>query len=71
MGEELSDIDDGDSNNSDDAAEAVSEPSLSDKQQAQIKLESRRRLEQKLEDARVRKQVQEYDFDDDFGGDFE
>jgi len=42
------------------------EPSLTDKQQAQVKLESRRRLELKLEDARIQKQVQEYDFDDDF-----
>ena len=42
------------------------ESSLPDKQQAQVKLESRRRLELKLEEARIQKQVQEYDFDDDF-----
>ena len=71
MGEKLSDIDDVDNTDAEDAVEAVSEPSLSDKQQAQLKLESRRRLEQKLEDARVRKQVQEYDFGDDVGGDFD
>ena len=40
--------------------------SLPDKQQAQVKLESRRRLELKLEEARIQKQVQEYDFDDEF-----
>ena len=42
------------------------ESSLTDKQQAQVKLESRRRLELKFEEARIQKQVQEYDFDDDF-----
>ena len=47
-------------------AELEAENTLSDKQQAQIKLESRRRLELKLEQARIDKQVQEYDFDDDF-----
>ena len=47
-------------------AESEDENTLSDKQQAQIKLESRRRLELKLEQARIDKQVQEYDFDDDF-----
>lgn len=47
-------------------AESEAENTLSDKQQAQIKLESRRRLELKLEQARIDKQVQEYDFDDDF-----
>ena len=47
-------------------AESEAENTLSGKQQAQIKLESRRRLELKLEQARVDKQVQEYDFDDDF-----
>ena len=47
-------------------AESEAENTLSHKQQAQIKLESRRRLELKLEQARIDKQVQEYDFDDDF-----
>jgi hypothetical protein len=47
-------------------AESEAENTLSDKQQAQIKLESRRRLELKLEQDRIDKQVQEYDFDDDF-----
>ena len=42
------------------------ESSLTDKQQAQVKLESRRRLELKFEEARIQKEVQEYDFDDDF-----
>ena len=45
------------------------ESSLTDKQQAQMKLESRRLLELKLEEARVQKQVQDYDFD--FGDDFD
>jgi hypothetical protein len=45
------------------------ESSLTDKQQAQVKLESRRLLELKLEEARVQKQVQDYDFD--FGDDFD
>lgn len=48
------------------SADSESDNALSDKQQAQIKLESRRRLELKLEQARIDKQVQEYDFDDDF-----
>jgi hypothetical protein len=36
---------------------------ISEKRQSAIDLESRRRLEQKLEEARVRKQTQDYDFD--------
>jgi hypothetical protein len=31
-----------------------------------LSLEVRRRLELKLEEARVKKQIQEYEFDDDF-----
>ena len=44
--------------------------SLSDKQQAQLSMESRRRLEEKLEETRVKKQMQEYDFDYDFDDDW-
>ena len=39
---------------------------LSEKQRAKASCESRRRLERKLEEARMQKQVQEYDFDDDY-----
>ncbi|MBT4832883.1 MAG: hypothetical protein HON72_05825 [Porticoccaceae bacterium] len=63
MGDDLDELNvDGDIGES----AVTEEPSLTDKQQAQVKLESRRRLELKLEDARIQKQVQEYDFDDDF-----
>ena len=63
MGDDLDELNvDGDIGES----AVAEEPSLTDKQQAQVKLESRRRLELKLEDARIQKQVQEYDFDDDF-----
>lgn len=44
--------------------------SLSDKQQAQLSMESRRRLEEKLEETRVKKQMQEYDFDYDSDDDW-
>ena len=60
----MSDEDDIDS---DDDFEEDEAPVLSEKRQSMIDLEARRRLEQKLEDARVRKQTQEYDFD--FGDD--
>ncbi len=40
--------------------------SVSDKKQAQMSLEARRRLELKLEEVRVNKQMQDYEFDDDF-----
>jgi hypothetical protein len=63
MGDDLDELnDDGDI----EEAAVADESSLTDKQQAQVKLESRRRLELKLEEARVQKQVQEYDFEDDF-----
>jgi hypothetical protein len=44
--------------------------SRSDKQQAQLSMESRRRLEEKLEETRVKKQMQEYDFDYDSDDDW-
>ncbi|MDG1164481.1 MAG: hypothetical protein P8N61_03820 [Porticoccaceae bacterium] len=68
MSDNLDDIDDAEGlDDSDDNSAAVEpENTLTDKQQAQVKLESRRRLELKLEQARLDKQVQEYDFDDDF-----
>lgn len=68
MSDDLDDLEDGEELEGSDAnsADSESESTLSDKQQAQIHLESRRRLELKLEQARIDKQVQEYDFDDDF-----
>jgi hypothetical protein len=67
MSTDLDDIDDVDDlDDSDESSdESESEKNLSDKERALVSLESRRRLEQKLEDARIQKQVQEYDFDDD------
>ena len=60
MGDDLDELNvDGDIGES----AVTEEPSLTDKQQAQVKLESRRRLELKLEEARIQKQFQEYDFD--------
>ena len=38
-------------------------PVLSDKHQAEADHEARRRLEKKLEEARIKKQTQDYDFD--------
>ena len=38
-------------------------PALSDKRQAEVDREARRRLEKKLEEARLKKQTQDYDFD--------
>jgi len=68
MSDDLDDLEDGEELEDSDAnsADSESESTLSDKQQARIHLESRRRLELKLEQARIDKQVQEYDFDDDF-----
>ena len=64
----MSDEDDIDS---DDDFEEDEAPVLSEKRQSMIDLEARRRLEQKLEYARVRKQTQEYDFDFDDDSDFD
>ena len=63
MGEDLDDLD-----NIQDPDDVVDEKpvDLSEKQQAKASCESRRRLERKLEEARMQKQVQEYDFDDDY-----
>ncbi len=38
-------------------------PVLSDKRQAEVDREARQRLEKKLEEARIKKQTQDYDFD--------
>ena len=38
-------------------------PELFEKRQAEVNRESRRRLEQKLEETRLKKQSQDYDFD--------
>ena len=63
MGEDLDDLDS--VQDPDDVVDG--EPvDLSEKQQAKASCESRRRLERKLEEARMQKQVQEYDFDDDY-----
>lgn len=69
MADDLGDVEelDGDIEGTEDpGAEREKTESLSDKQQAQLTLEVRRRLELKLEEARVKKQIQEYEFDDDF-----
>jgi hypothetical protein len=68
MSDDLDDLDGDEQLEDSDArsADSESDNALSDKQQAQIKLESRHRLELKLEQARIDRQVQEYDFDDDF-----
>jgi hypothetical protein len=69
MADDLGDVEelDGDIEGTEDpGAEREKTESLSDKQQAQLTLEVRRRLELKLEEARVKKQMQEYEFDDDF-----
>jgi len=48
------------------------EPVLSEKRQMEVDREARRRLEEKLEQARLKKQVQDYDddFDLDWGSRF-
>ena len=68
MSDDLDELESGEELEDSDAnsADLESENTLSGKQQAQIKRESRRRLELKLEQARIDRQVQEYDFDDDF-----
>ncbi len=38
-------------------------PVLSDKRQAEVDRKARQRLEKKLEEARIKKQTQDYDFD--------
>ena len=63
MGE---DIDDLDNIHGPDDLEDGQPVDLSEKQRAKASCESRRRLERKLEEARMQKQVQEYDFDDDY-----
>ena len=63
MGEDLDDLDN--IQNPDDLEDG--EPvDLSEKQQAKASCESLRRLERKLEETRMLKQVQDYDFDDDY-----
>jgi hypothetical protein len=42
------------------------EADLTEKQRSAIQSDARRRLELKLEEKRVQKQMQVYDFDDDF-----
>jgi hypothetical protein len=42
------------------------EPVLSEKRKMEVDREARRRLEEKLEQARLKKQVQDYDYDYDF-----
>jgi hypothetical protein len=68
MADDLGDVEelDGDIEGTEDPrGELEITESLSDKQQAQLSLDVRRRLELKLEEARVKKQMQEYEFDDD------
>ncbi len=68
MSDDLDDIDDvpGLDDTDESSEDSAAEKNLSDKERALVSLESRRRIEQRLEEARVEKQVQEYDFDDDF-----
>ena len=63
MGEDLDDLEKIQDLDDVDGGEPVD---LSEKQRAKASCESRRRLERKLEEARMQKQVQEYDFDDDY-----
>ncbi|MGB2375692.1 MAG: PA3496 family putative envelope integrity protein [Porticoccaceae bacterium] len=63
MGEDLDDLENIQDLDDVDGGEPVD---LSEKQRAKASCESRRRLERKLEEARMQKQVQEYDFDDDY-----
>ena len=63
MGEDLNDLENIQDLGDVDDGEPVD---LSEKQRAKASCESRRRLERKLEEARMQKQVQEYDFDDDY-----
>jgi hypothetical protein len=63
MGEDLDDLENIQDLGDVDDGEPVD---LSEKQRAKASCESRRRLERKLEEARMQKQVQEYDFDDDY-----
>ena len=63
MGEDLDDLENIQDLDDVDDGEPVD---LSEKQRAKASCESRRRLERKLEEARMQKQVQEYDFDDDY-----
>lgn len=63
MGEDLDDLENIQGLGDVDDGEPVD---LSEKQRAKASCESRRRLERKLEEARMQKQVQEYDFDDDY-----
>ena len=42
------------------------ETDLTEKQRSAIQSDARRRLELRLEEKRIQKQVQAYDFDDDF-----
>ncbi|MDA9240536.1 hypothetical protein N9P24_00005 [bacterium] len=56
----MSDDEDLDADDDFDAEEA---PVLSDKRQSALDIAARRRLEQKLEEARIRKQTRDYDYD--------
>ena len=47
----------------DDDFEEEKVPVLSEKRQLEVDRDARRRLEQKLEEARLKKQTQDYDFD--------
>jgi len=69
MSDELDDLDDLESAvNSNDLDVEISETedSVSGKQRAIFDLDARRRVELKLEEACIRKQIEAYDLDDDF-----
>lgn len=65
MGDELDDDVFDSDEDLDETADRV-ETDLSEKQRSAIQSDARRRLELRLEEKRIQKQVQAYDFDDDF-----
>ncbi|RZO22851.1 MAG: hypothetical protein EVB03_00355 [SAR92 clade bacterium] len=65
MGDELDDDVFDSDEDLDETADRV-ETDLTEKQRSAIQSDARRRLELRLEEKRIQKQVQAYDFDDDF-----
>ena len=65
MGDELDDDVFDSDEDLDETADRV-ETDLTEKQRSTIQSDARRRLELRLEEKRIQKQVQAYDFDDDF-----
>ena len=65
MGDELDDDVFDSDEDLDETADRV-ETDLTEKQRSAIQSDARRRVELRLEEKRIQKQVQAYDFDDDF-----